>query len=279
MKLPIINTPNSSTKIESSVMKIGVELPFTLTGAQIDAMSGDVANDCGSRILAGVRARYENAKVSIKAVTRFGQKAILMNVKLFDLLEFSAGNFGMMSIKQLNGHDLIRMISNDTAGQSGDFALYGTIEVSNYGSLELRNGDHYTIDVTGMPVGTSLQLYAIDSFKRSNIFNVFETINFNAYETKSLDVSKVKKIGIPMVRNMAGVQFELKQKNGHSVRYDDACTKTFAEEQNEAVANFAGLLISGYADIFVMEITEVEELTFQFPFSGELILLTEKINN
>lgn len=166
-----------------------------------------------------LRTDIDNSYITILLVDSMGQqKVITPRTKLADLLEIAASNEGMTQVKQ-----------NYTSGSISSYDVFGTIELSNYGSVDLSGG-YGQIQLDGCVSTTTWNIFGIDAAELTNMIIDYRPIWSAQNQYKETDVRDAYAIAIPAA-NL--VELQLSYNNGRTVIYKPDELKLIVSETNE----------------------------------------------
>ena len=118
------------------------------------------ANKIALAVEAAQRSDIDNSFVTILLVDAFGQqKVITPRTRLGDLMEIAASNEGFVEEKDTY-----------SSGSLSKVNVLGTIELSNYGSVDLAGG-YGQIQVDGSVSTTKWDFYGVDSADLTNMID------------------------------------------------------------------------------------------------------------
>lgn len=230
--------------VESPVSKFGfvfvsnTATPLTTTYTTLNAFQTAIAN----------------MKITLIAQGRDKHKTIFQEFPIGDLIEIAASNEGC--------------VDADSFG-----IIQSTIELSERGALQLDDDTKLILSVTGKPTTMDVYIWAIDHPNRVTETMVYEIRTVLANNEKEYDVQDYTHIAIPGTLTT----IELRYANGNTVRYAPNELALIVKDTNEIVTNWAGQILTGHSNFYVISVEAVTTMKVQFSANAQLYLMKESM--
>ena len=217
-----------------------------------------------------LKTDIENAYITILLVDSQGQqKVITPRTRLGDLMEIAASNTGMTQIKQ-----------NYSSGSIASYDYMGTIELSNYGSVDLSGG-YGQIQLDNCVSTSTFNLFGIDSQKLTKMIIDYRPLWSAANQYKETDINAAYAIAIP-VSNL--VELQLQYINGRTVIYKPDELKLICQEINEIAEVIQNIdnkgatdVVVGFKNLFCIGVTDCVSMRVQYTADSTFYKISDTI--
>ena len=215
------------------------------------------ANKIALAVEAAQRSDIDSSFVTILLVDAFGQqKVITPRTRLGDLMEIAASNEGFIEEKDTY-----------SSGSLSKVNVLGTIELSNFGSVDLAGG-YGQIQVDGAVSTTKWDFYGVDSADLTNMIIDYRPIWSAANQYKECDVRDAYAIAIP-VSNL--VELQMSYQNGRTLIFKPEELEAITNETNEIaelIQNYGGngatKVVAGHNALFCIGVKYVNSIRVQY---------------
>lgn len=207
-----------------------IETPMSKLGFRY---SCPVANiPLASRVngFAALSVLVGNATIKLTKQTPAGQSVIVDTISVIDVAEMSSFNEGQIGIYGNN------FGATDTTYQS-----YFTVDISNFGSLDINQNTKYILDYTTTD-GQAVEVFAIDTPNVTNIFTNYVRNSFLASQVKEIDVTEFYALAL----NKANfVEMTCFYSNGRSIVFNKSEVEQIVNDIQPTKYSFNGITDSG----------------------------------
>ena len=233
-------TTTSSVKIESRLRA----LQLKITSA--------------SNTYADFETAYAACTIEIVKQTNFGIQTIITPRKLTDILEIAAAQTGAI------------MVTSDGSNAT----VRGGIELSDMGTLEIGNNEFFKINFVGIPIGDTIDIYAIDAqVSAMGWMNIFETVAVDAATPKTILVPNTKMLCLPVATT---TRLELNYLNGTVVTLEPEELKAMCYESNELAVNENGVVTGGFRNFYVVNVSDAKFAKVTLSAAGTVVKIDFK---
>lgn len=218
---------SGSAQIETPMSKIGFR--YSCPIASLPAASR-VNGFEALKVLVG------NATIKLTKQTPSGQNVIVDTISVIDVAEMSSFNEGQIGIYgNVFGGQASPALS-DTSYQS-----YFTVDISNFGSLDINQNTKYILDYTTSD-GLSVQVFAIDTPNLTDVFTNYVRNSFLANQVKEIDVTPFYALAL----NKANfIEMTCTYANGRSIVFSKEEVEQIVNDIQPTKYSFNGITDSG----------------------------------
>lgn len=203
-------------------------------------------------------AALKDIIVSLSITSRNGK-----NIRLYDNIPL--GDLVEMFVKGEGAAQLTTDVNGDVTGARVK------IPVGVKGAIMVRNDENMVLKLEGLPASVDVKtaIYGHESrIRTANIVVVDQLSVPNGTKEKHFVANEVEKYAFPLTANLREVQ--LNYTNNVTCTYDVEQLKHIMLGANDSVVNLGNDVISGYSNLAVLEVQDVESIEVTLN-SGEYI--------
>lgn len=213
-----------------------IETPMSKLGFRYSCPIASIPVASQKNGFEALKVMVGNATIKLTKQTPSGQNVIVDTISVIDVAEMSSFNEGQIGIYG----NLFGGTANPTTADS-TFQSYFTVDISNFGSLDINQNTKYILDYTTTD-GLAIEVFAIDTPNLTDIFTNYVRNSFLANQVKEIDVTPYYALAL----NKANfVEMTCTYANGRSIVFSKSEVEQIVNDLQPTKYSFNGITDSG----------------------------------